>query len=1338
MSTHSCMIRLFLVIFLTCTYQAFPGENRRETASPGLVNATRNAAVPAIIGRVEEPSPRDGTIARAAYDGNNRLLRNLIREGHAIEELDNNGKTPLQEAICRGHEETAGILLDHGSIHASIDKFSRQGLTALHYAVEKQQLSIINRLLLKGSSINKQIIVDDLVKMTFGATALHLAAKVGNPQVADLLLKKGAHADLPDGRGRIPLHDAAYYNVEGSGHLAVAAQLIRHNRSVIDKEDNYGASPLMRAVISDTINNLDIVDLLINEGADINKNTYQYSHVVDGNKVTVRGVTPLMRAIVKSNAELVHKLIGYKASINAKNDANTTALDFAISTRNDAMQRILLFYGAEPVVPRNYILQRNAYWVLYPLHEAADAGNLKRVKMFAGDSIGVNHLDHEGRTPLHYACKNGHLDAVSFLVSKMGATSDELDQHGKTPMHYAIEQGQQEVVEYLVRHKAKLTQDTQVSSYLDCAAKNRHELIVVALLNAGAQIDNPLHWAVRNNLEKAAQFLANKEDLVARQDQEHKTALHRAIESDSLPLTKILVQAGSALNVTDGQGRTPMDYSALKPNIRELLENLTNIDRIVEQHRAESEQDLKNTNEVRDLQQAKIQNLCMQGMIKHSLSQKRLKCESNLYCAYYALFNAVSCLNPTQGFTRNHFVDFFRQSLQTIKTAGGNPPYDNLSTKQLRHLVKTHYEGLPIAIIEMNNLFCYLQDILKTPEEAFEIEDHERDLIYLQRFLNEEDDNIAILAGSGIQNGHWICIYAQRNAGKISIKVFDSYSTLDEWDKCPLKKIDELNLLILYQMITHPVESWKKVISADLLIELDKLRMAYSLPVDPWKSDPTALIEAFENFIESLNCMKNSVEMISRVIDSEGATPDNVRVLHALRFEVFLLATQRLSRELGKDNLKRGFEDPLNKDILGLNLVLCDGKYQQFINQLGLIAGLSGADRALVQIKIQEFADRALELKNKLVTKPDSMTSGNFYDAPTLPIEGSRLEFIRQYLQPEIKSLIEDLNQGLPGVKTVLFYGPPGNGKTTIAQALAQLCPCASEDKKLMTRPFRIMRVPALGTKYQHSKAQQISSLYQFIEKNPGAVILLDEIDALSDSKCDQDESAQVLQTLIDHERDRNANVVFIGTTNSDIYGTNENAETNKKIASPLISRFESNIIKIDNPNIEHRRAIIENCILGLKNKRGIVSLTIQDKESLAKKTVGFSIRDLEALFSLAYRNALLVGAALVSGGIRQITKEHVDRAFEVIKKGKVVSYWPMISTCLKNVALHGSPWLGLAQSVFSMYIQEFHNNSGKIEAENQRFWDKWEARGWQLAGLGMQCASMKFGDGVSVNASLE
>lgn len=91
-----------------------------------------------------------------------------------------------------------------------------------------------------------------------------------------------------------------------------------------------------------------------------------------------------------------------------------------------------------------------------PLHDASKRGNVQ----FASEllnagipslKIGVsaNALDKAGNAPIHWACRGGHAEIVTLLLSK-GATNMSQNRMGDTPLHLAAYGNHFEAVQTLL------------------------------------------------------------------------------------------------------------------------------------------------------------------------------------------------------------------------------------------------------------------------------------------------------------------------------------------------------------------------------------------------------------------------------------------------------------------------------------------------------------------------------------------------------------------------------------------------------------------------------------------------------------------------------------------------------------------------------------------------------------------------------------------------------------------------------------------------------------------------------------------------------------------------
>lgn len=79
-----------------------------------------------------------------------------------------------------------------------------------------------------------------------------------------------------------------------------------------------------------------------------------------------------------------------------------------------------------------------------PLHIACKHGHLALVEYFLERGAEVDARDRLLKTPLHYACEAGFTTIVQTLMDNKHRNADpfEADCNGRTAMHYAVYSGQ--------------------------------------------------------------------------------------------------------------------------------------------------------------------------------------------------------------------------------------------------------------------------------------------------------------------------------------------------------------------------------------------------------------------------------------------------------------------------------------------------------------------------------------------------------------------------------------------------------------------------------------------------------------------------------------------------------------------------------------------------------------------------------------------------------------------------------------------------------------------------------------------------------------------------------
>ncbi|KAA8544585.1 hypothetical protein F0562_022556 [Nyssa sinensis] len=80
------------------------------------------------------------------------------------------------------------------------------------------------------------------------------------------------------------------------------------------------------------------------------------------------------------------------------------------------------------------------------LHMASANGHLDIVDYLISSGVDVNTSNVEKNTPLHWACLNGHVEVVKKLILA-GASVSVLNSHERTPMDEAVGRGKMDVID---------------------------------------------------------------------------------------------------------------------------------------------------------------------------------------------------------------------------------------------------------------------------------------------------------------------------------------------------------------------------------------------------------------------------------------------------------------------------------------------------------------------------------------------------------------------------------------------------------------------------------------------------------------------------------------------------------------------------------------------------------------------------------------------------------------------------------------------------------------------------------------------------------------------------
>lgn len=194
----------------------------------------------------------------------------------------------------------------------------------------------------------------------------------------------------------------------------------------------------------------------------------------------------------------------------------------------------------------------------------------------------------------------------------------------------------------------------------------------------------------------------------------------------------------------------------------------------------------------------------------------------------------------------------------------------------------------------------------------------------------------------------------------------------------------------------------------------------------------------------------------------------------------------------------------------------------------------------------------------------------------------------------------------IPFANKIILHGPPGNGKTTLVEKMAEL-----SDSHLIK-----ITGSSLHSEFANQGAKKIQEyfakalLFAGSHKYKKVIIFIDEADSFAkynSNKTNQGANYQLATTQelwqsIDKIRFEEQIFVILATNNYEL------------LHPTLTSRFNTNIIQLSNPSKNIRREIINYYIKLFK-----ISLFQHEIDNIILKTEGFGIRDIELLFISAY-----------------------------------------------------------------------------------------------------------------------
>lgn len=159
----------------------------------------------------------------------------------------------------------------------------------------------------------------------------------------------------------------------------------------------------------------------------------------------------------------------------------------------------------------------------------------------------------------------------------------------------------------------------------------------------------------------------------------------------------------------------------------------------------------------------------------------------------------------------------------------------------------------------------------------------------------------------------------------------------------------------------------------------------------------------------------------------------------------------------------------------------------------------------------------------------------------------------------------EIIKAGIKLNNSLLLYGPPGCGKSTVAKFLA----------KLTGLPLVTVRLDGLISSLLGSTAKNIRKIFDYASKRD-CILFLDEFDVIAklrDDKNDLGELKRVVNSLLQNIDEFNDNSILVAATN------------HHQLLDPAVWRRFSNIILLDKPKEDEREEYIRRLLSGYDNE---------------------------------------------------------------------------------------------------------------------------------------------------------
>ena len=303
-----------------------------------------------------------------------------------------------------------------------------------------------------------------------------------------------------------------------------------------------------------------------------------------------------------------------------------------------------------------------------------------------------------------------------------------------------------------------------------------------------------------------------------------------------------------------------------------------------------------------------------------------------------------------------------------------------------------------------------------------------------------------------------------------------------------------------------------------------------------------------------------------------------------------------------------------------------------------IIEGGMVGDRAKVHDYAQVLAENleksgdtalAKKIHSLLAGQPSRMASLD--DFRTKPVDReSRMEMVdvscpsfefdrpvlRPYIEDEIREFVasyqhrdEILRAGIDSTNTLLLYGPPGCGKTTVAQYISHTAGL----------PLITARLDGLVSSLLGSTAKNIRRIFDYASRSE-CILFLDEFDVVAKVRDDHHELGElkrVVNSLLQNIDDLSPSSILIAATN------------HHDLLDPAVWRRFNKIIILDEPSKDEIKLLLKRFLQPVDSN---LMTHNRKMDRVADAFEGMSHADIETIVNNSIKKAIINKRNVVDG----------------------------------------------------------------------------------------------------------